>query len=563
MACLLRAAAKEQVGFFDPALLGTFGDLFGQEILAQLETLEDHLAKRGLIARKGDKTVLLAEGKKRLDQLRLQVAGARSKLAPRILAVCEPAVGTALAKEIIARADAVFSLLERLKELPDLAIQSEMLDAILSLGLLSHLEQSESILPSDISDVVDRIYSRAVRMKNQRMQPDAPKIPHAKYVLWEKIDRGLFHGRLKTRLRFGPIRMNLLRINPKHQRLQARILSDLPDKGRSLTALCKKEGALCGTSGGFFLLSEPGIGPYCKPYDPVGLIINDRVVLNPPVFARPALLVDQENRVFIRRIGMKGLTIGFGKAKFLARKINAPLQSGEIGVFTSFYGSTTPDTGTFHIAVVGTKVVDVSEKPTPIPLNGFVAVINPGQARMGPLGEVAPGDAVDYTLPSIKDLGTIVTAMAGGPQIVSRGKKVLDPSVEQFDRGLPPSNFYPDSPVLDSLLPRMAWGITRDFKLIVCAVDGRNIGESVGMPLSGLADWMIALGCAEVINFDGGSSLRMVVRGQSVDRSQTGIVVEGPSKSSKRPVSTAWLIQPHPVKTAGGTQEPQSKKGGR
>lgn len=61
--------------------------------------------------------------------------------------------------------------------------------------------------------------------------------------------------------------------------------------------------------------------------------------------------------------------------------------------------------------------------------------------------------------------------------------------------------------------PRTAAGLTADGRTLVLVVaDGRRPGWAVGLTLPELAAEMIALGCTNVINFDGGGSATMVAR---------------------------------------------------
>ena len=60
--------------------------------------------------------------------------------------------------------------------------------------------------------------------------------------------------------------------------------------------------------------------------------------------------------------------------------------------------------------------------------------------------------------------------------------------------------------------PRTAAGVTADGTLVLLVADGRRPGWAVGLTLGELADEMIALGCVDAINFDGGGSSTMVRR---------------------------------------------------
>ena len=60
--------------------------------------------------------------------------------------------------------------------------------------------------------------------------------------------------------------------------------------------------------------------------------------------------------------------------------------------------------------------------------------------------------------------------------------------------------------------PRTAAGVTADGTLVLLVADGRRPGWAMGLTMSELADEMIALGCVDAINFDGGGSSTMVRR---------------------------------------------------
>lgn len=59
--------------------------------------------------------------------------------------------------------------------------------------------------------------------------------------------------------------------------------------------------------------------------------------------------------------------------------------------------------------------------------------------------------------------------------------------------------------------PRTAIGYTRDHRLILATVDGRQPGISEGMSLAELAELMIGLGCLQALNLDGGGSTTMAI----------------------------------------------------
>ncbi len=83
--------------------------------------------------------------------------------------------------------------------------------------------------------------------------------------------------------------------------------------------------------------------------------------------------------------------------------------------------------------------------------------------------------------------------------------------------------------------PRTAIGYSEDkSKLYVVVVDGRQQKLSAGMTLYELADYMISLGCHDVLNLDGGGSSTMTIE---------DVVVNSPSdKSGERAVYNMLFI---------------------
>jgi hypothetical protein len=84
-----------------------------------------------------------------------------------------------------------------------------------------------------------------------------------------------------------------------------------------------------------------------------------------------------------------------------------------------------------------------------------------------------------------------------------------------------------------NLHPRTLVGWNSEFLYLV-AVDGRQVGYSEGMTFAEIAEFMKdTLNCREAINFDGGGSTTMVVRGEVVNR---------PSDGAERAVPTVLLV---------------------
>ncbi|HEX8339880.1 MAG TPA: phosphodiester glycosidase family protein [Tepidisphaeraceae bacterium] len=86
------------------------------------------------------------------------------------------------------------------------------------------------------------------------------------------------------------------------------------------------------------------------------------------------------------------------------------------------------------------------------------------------------------------------TIVTGNVLLLSRGRDVTDPADTARH-------------------PRTAVGLTRDYKtLVLLTVDGRREGWSLGMTMSELAAEMLAQGCSDAFNLDGGGSTTIVGR---------------------------------------------------
>ena len=121
------------------------------------------------------------------------------------------------------------------------------------------------------------------------------------------------------------------------------------------------------------------------------------------------------------------------------------------------------------------------------------------------------------------DDARIKDALEGGPVLLSAGKpaKVIG------------SGF--GWSIESGREPRTAVGLTPDGRMVWVTVDGRVPGHSLGMTLGELTGLFQALGASDALNWDGGGSTTLVVKGRLVSRIATGWC---------RPVSNALVLMP-------------------
>jgi hypothetical protein len=162
-------------------------------------------------------------------------------------------------------------------------------------------------------------------------------------------------------------------------------------------------------------------------------------------------------------------------------------------------------------------------------------VLSLGPSLTNKLGALKAGDVVTLTTATTPDLRGARTALSGGPVLVTGGKK-QDWLKDAKPVG-PTGNYSVRS--MSERHPRSALGWNEKFFYII-QVDGRH-PNSVGMTLDELAQYMMKIGCTEVMNLDGGGSATFWVNGR---------VVNEPADRVERPIANALLIFQAGTRTA-------------
>lgn len=144
----------------------------------------------------------------------------------------------------------------------------------------------------------------------------------------------------------------------------------------------------------------------------------------------------------------------------------------------------------------------------------------------------------DFSLETAKSLTTILshsssvaglkrwkmqTVIGGGPVLVQQSRVSITNNEEWK---------FPGKAINDAH-PRTAIGYTKDGKLIVLVIEGRNPGVAAGATLPETASILVALGCLEALNLDGGGSSCMLINGRETIRPS--------DKEGQRPIPAAMV----------------------
>lgn len=115
-------------------------------------------------------------------------------------------------------------------------------------------------------------------------------------------------------------------------------------------------------------------------------------------------------------------------------------------------------------------------------------------------------------------------AVAGGPVLVQNGEIQVSNDEELKFNGK----------AINDKHPRTLMGYTKDGKLLVMAVEGRNPGKADGVTLIQAARLLKELGCVEALNLDGGGSSCMLINGRET--------IWPSDKGQQRPVPAVFII---------------------
>jgi uncharacterized protein YigE (DUF2233 family) len=314
------------------------------------------------------------------------------------------------------------------------------------------------------------------------------------------LEVDLVHGDVKLALSTGEPVMNM-----------RTLLSEMARRNRALAAL----------NASYFSMSNG---------DPLGLLLDRGKVISSPIYGRSAFGVCQDRRFVFGNPEFSG-RIRTRQGTVAMAALNEKRRDGRIVVYTPEFGeSTGTEANGLEIAVSENRVVAVGAGDLQIPRDGIVLSVHGGTQPV--LQALAIGDAISYEYGVTPPWSLCSLAIGGGPRLVKDGKPAVNAEEERFDHRFTYEH-----------APRTAVGTAPDGTLYLVALDGRHPPRDTGATLPEMASVMIALGCNQALNLDGGGSTTMVVRDRIVNR---------PSDGRERGISTGIMVLPRTRQLAAG-----------
>ncbi len=305
-------------------------------------------------------------------------------------------------------------------------------------------------------------------------------------------------------------------------------LSDLSIAGRArVTAMQRQASAsatVAGVNGDFFDARDGR---------PAGILIQDRLLHSLPNSTRTSVGISATGMLDVRRALWNAFWQGRGQRRPITG-LNAPANPGGISLYTPVWGGATPPAAGATEAVIypfpaltpgadlsGPVVQFTQGGNTPIPPGGAVLSAQGGSAQKLQ-AEAPPGSRVLIRYVLSSGWNAAVDAIGGGPLLVRNGKPVF----RAFE------SFAPS--ILAPRTARTAVGQRRDGSIVLVAVDGGQVGYSVGLTNYELAQQLVRLGCVTAAGLEPGPSTTLAFDGQKLNRPS--------DRSGERAVSDALFV---------------------
>lgn len=312
----------------------------------------------------------------------------------------------------------------------------------------------------------------------------------------------------------GPIQINVLDIDLNNNNIELFPVTASNNnlfRKTNVNHIVNNNNALAGINASFF---KPPNGL------PLGtLIINDQFITG-PIYNRVALVIDSNNKAYLDKVKFDGNATLPDGTQLPFHNINQPrLSLKGYMIYSDKWQATVPKTlkNEQQIAVLDNKIIKKTTGSLNVPANGYV-ITGPNKDGFKNLNI---GDNIEINISNLSTVSDIKHAVGGGPYLLKNGNVFIDSKNEKFSLGGGNRD------------PRTAVGITKNNHLLLVTVDGRQRG-SIGMSFYQLAVFLKSIGAINAMNFDGGSSTQMSIKGKIANR---------PTVQGGASISTAIIVK--------------------
>lgn len=316
---------------------------------------------------------------------------------------------------------------------------------------------------------------------------------------------------------FGPVTYHTLRISPDARvRLEPVLANGSRGfKRQTVSQMARSQNALAAINTTYF--HNQGM--------PLGLLVQNQEFISSPIYGRSLLAIRDKGLEITQ--SNRSLSVWFPQEQrnMAFHAVNLPRQNHQVVLYTPRYGyqtGTQPSGDAIELQVLldGT-IQEVGSHNLHIPEDGFVISAHGQGAEWLRANAYEGMRALVFSKIWEQWDHSLKHLISGGPQLLKGGRPEITAQQERFQ---------PD--IAQGRAPRTALGLGAQGEVLLVVVDGRQ-SHSRGVTLQELARILQEKGAVSALNFDGGGSSAMVVRGNLVNR---------PSDGRERPVSSALLL---------------------
>ncbi len=344
--------------------------------------------------------------------------------------------------------------------------------------------------------------------------------------LEQSIASGITYRQIRRGTPDGPLMVHLTEVDWNNPQVEVdvapageKIMSRQP-----VSAIAIGENATVAINGGYFAIPSGA---------PIGAMVRNREWVRLPSRGRSALGITADRKIVMDNLNAAGMLTFNQTVSVVVHDLNATREDNRVIVYTPRWGGfITIGADDFALSVSGGKVVEIYSGmagDVSIPKDGF-AVVATGTAKTSFAFVTAAlkDQPAELTFRTQPDFPNLLHVLGGGPRLVKGGQEFVTAEMEQFNT--PPFQNDPAK----GRAPRTAVGVTKEGKLLLVVIDGRQPGVSIGATLWETARLMLELGAVDALNLDGGGSSTMVVQNK---------VVNAPSDGRERPVGNALVVR--------------------
>lgn len=345
----------------------------------------------------------------------------------------------------------------------------------------------------------------------KRVVVDIIKGAEQKYQ--EQIAPGIKYTSIYRNTKAGPISAYTVDITPGGNYALKPVLSNgLISELERVQSMAERSKAIAAVNASYFALNG----------EILGMLKMDGEIVSTSDIGRTALGILPDGKVIIDTADYQGSVILPDGRAVAITGVNHERGSNDLILYNNYFDSMTGTNayGTDYIVSKGV-ITAIAHGNVVIPPGAVVLSAHGSNEKA--LASLKIGDAITIkqTLGPVWD--NAAYAIGAGPRLIKNNSIFITSKLEEFP-----------SDIAVGRAPRTAVGVTKDGHVLLTVVDGRQ-NHSVGMTLLELAIFMQEIGAVEAMNFDGGGSSEMVLKGK---------VMNKPSDGRERSVGDALIIAP-------------------